>query len=484
MLSLSQFQIKTQHHFISPAFSLVLPLPGNYVLAGRNGAGKSLLLAALANNGTPMAGVRECKASIAQVSIEMQQQLIDEEKKKDSADILDVIPSPTKVSELLERSTARNEHALQHTHYSHNPIFHELVRVLRIKHLLDADFLSLSTGETRKVIIVLAWLSGASLILLDEPFEGLDAKAKQDFSQFLSSQQHASLIITANKLDDIPDRLHANLLVMKNLSVAWQSDQTLNAEEIRHELGTWFALESEDIMLPAPLSEHQHSVPQTLIKLNAGRVSYGERVIFEGVNFQLNKQEHWQISGHNGSGKTCLLQMFTGDNPHCYTNDLTMFGIQRGSGESIWDIKKHIGIMSNALHLQYKVNTSLENVILSGFYDSIGLYTKPTNAEREKAAQWLAVLGLSMYAGSPFQSLSFGDQRLALIARAMVKHPALLILDEPCNGLDEFNRVKTLKLIEKIVAQGQSTVLYVTHSQYETIAGIQHHLTMEDYHPA
>ena len=484
MLSLSQFQIKTQHHFISPAFSLTLSLPGNYLLAGRNGSGKSLLLAALANNGTPMAGVRECKVSIAQVSIEMQQQLIAEEKQKDSADILDVIATPTKVSELLEQSAINVDRPSKDTHYTKHPVYQELINVLRIAHLIDAEFLSLSTGETRKVLIVLAWLSGASLILLDEPFEGLDAKAKQDFSNFLSSQQQASLIITANKLDDIPDDFNANLLVMKDLSVAWQSDQTLTTEEIRYQLGTWFALESEDIMLPAPLSEHQHSVPETLIKLNAGRVSYWDRVIFEGVDFQLDKQEHWQISGQNGSGKTCLLQMFTGDNPHCYTNDLTMFGIQRGSGESIWDIKKHIGIMSNALHLQYKVNTSLENVILSGFYDSIGLYSKPSNTEREKAAQWLAVLGLSKYADSPFQSLSFGDQRLALIARAMVKHPALLILDEPCNGLDEFNRVKTLKLIEKIVAQGQSTVLYVTHSQHETIAGIQHHLTMEDYHPA
>ena len=173
--------------------------------------------------------------------------------------------------------------------------------------------------------------------------------------------------------------------------------------------------------------------------------------------------------------------MFTGDNSHCYTNDLTMFGIKRGTGESIWDIKKHIGIMSNSLHMQYKVNASVEHVIISGFHDSIGLYTRPTLAERNVAGQWLAVLGLQQKKNTPFQSLSFGDQRLVLIARSMVKHPALLILDEPCNGLDDFNRQKALKLIDKLAKAGTSTLLYVNHNPEECIPSIRNTLNMKDY---
>ena len=348
---------------------------------------------------------------------------------------------------------------------------------------------------------MLAWLNDAAIILLDEPFEGLDVEAIDAFSRFLVSQQQATLALTANKLADIPEGLHAQLIVMDDLAITWKSDGTLNYDDLRSELSTWFALESDDIDVPAALSasdqnrsdpnrkDQNHNkqnseldaLPHTLIQLNDGFVRFDERTVFEKLNFTLNKNDHWQITGPNGSGKTCLLQMFTGDNSHCYTNDLTMFGIKRGTGESIWDIKKHIGIMSNALHMQYKVNASVEHVIISGFHDSIGLYTRPTLAERNVAEQWLAVLGLQQKKNTPFQSLSFGDQRLVLIARSMVKHPALLILDEPCNGLDDFNRQKALKLIDKLAKAGTSTLLYVNHNPEECIPSIRNTLNMKDY---
>ena len=283
---------------------------------------------------------------------------------------------------------------------------------------------------------------------------------------------------------------------MDDLAITWKSDGALNYDDLRSELSTWFALESDDIDVPAALNandtnrkDQNHNkqnseldaLPHTLIQLNDGFVRFDERTVFEKLNFTLNKNDHWQITGPNGSGKTCLLQMFTGDNSHCYTNDLTMFGIKRGTGESIWDIKKHIGIMSNSLHMQYKVNASVEHVIISGFHDSIGLYTRPTLAERNVAGQWLAVLGLQQKKNTPFQSLSFGDQRLVLIARSMVKHPALLILDEPCNGLDDFNRQKALKLIDKLAKAGTSTLLYVNHNPEECIPSIRNTLNMKDY---
>jgi len=329
----------------------------------------------------------------------------------------------------------------------------------------------------------------------------LDVEAIDAFSRFLVSQQQAALALTANKLADIPKGLHAQLIVMDDLAITWKSDGTLNYDDLRSELSTWFALESDDIDVPAALnandtnrndpnrSDQNHnkqnselaSLPHTLIQLNDGFVRFDERTVFEKLNFTLNKNDHWQITGPNGSGKTCLLQMFTGDNSHCYTNDLTMFGIKRGTGESIWDIKKHIGIMSNSLHMQYKVNANVEHVIISGFHDSIGLYTRPTLAERNVAGQWLAVLGLQQKKNTPFQSLSFGDQRLVLIARSMVKHPALLILDEPCNGLDDFNRQKALKLIDILAKAGTSTLLYVNHNPEECIPSIRNTLNMKDY---
>jgi molybdate transport system ATP-binding protein len=474
LVSLYEYQVKLDNHFVTPPFTITFDTPGVYVLAGRNGSGKSLLLSAIAGQGKVVQGQRDCYTTIAEVSVFQQQALITQEKQKDSADILDVIAKPTSVRELFAATNCT---------FEAHPLYAELLRILRLESLLDNGFLSLSTGETRKVIIMMAWLSNASLILLDEPFEGLDAQAVDEFSQFLTRQSQASLLITANKLTDIPRKINATLLIMDQLAIKSRSNNVLSSDEIMQELSTWFALHNEDIALPAPLAESKQSLlcGEELIVLKNGFVRFDDHTVFEHLDFTLKAHQHWQIEGPNGSGKTCLLQMFTGDNAHCYTNDLTMFGIKRGTGESIWDIKKHIGIMSNALHMQYKVNASLEHVILSGFYDSIGLYSTPSAQERAAAEQWLAVLGFSEKKNAPFQSLSFGDQRLILIARSMVKHPAILILDEPCNGLDEFNRVKTRKLIEKIVNEGKSTVLYVTHSHDEKIPGIDNTLSLTKY---
>ncbi|WP_419227704.1 ATP-binding cassette domain-containing protein [Alteromonas sp. OM2203] len=495
MLYLSEFQTKLSNQYITPAFSLAISdekPPSHCLVAGRNSSGKSLLISALAGNGKVVSGSRECSSVVAEVSVFKQQAIIEEEKQKDSADILDVIAEPTQVRELFERT---NED------YQNHPYFNELAAALRIEHLLDNAFLSLSTGETRKVIIMLAWLSNAAIILLDEPFEGLDVEAISAFSRFVVSQQQASLVLTANKLADIPKNMQAQLIVMDELIITWKSEGKVNYDDLRSELSTWFALGSDDIDVPAALNAREKyddapnrndqspnelnreldALPHTLIQLKDGFVRFDDRTVFEKLNFTLNKNEHWQITGPNGSGKTCLLQMFTGDNSHCYTNNLTMFGIKRGTGESIWDIKKHIGIMSNSLHMQYKVNASVEHVIISGFHDSIGLYTRPTLAERTVAEQWLEVLGLKQKKNTPFQSLSFGDQRLVLIARSMVKHPAVLILDEPCNGLDDFNRQKVLKLIEILAKAGTSTLLYVNHNQEERIPSILNTLNMKDY---
>ena len=154
--------------------------------------------------------------------------------------------------------------------------------------------------------------------------------------------------------------------------------------------------------------------------------------------------------------------------------------MQRGSGESIWQIKQHIGYVSTALQWEYRVSTSVRNVIISGFFDSIGLYSKASDAQKAIADQWLDVLGMRAMADAPFTGLSFGEQRLVLIARAMVKHPPLLILDEPCLGLDDVNRQLVLALIERIAGGNTSTVLYVNHREQDRIRGIERHLASAD----
>jgi len=218
---------------------------------------------------------------------------------------------------------------------------------------------------------------------------------------------------------------------------------------------------------------------QPLVRLNQATIKYGDTIIVDKLDWTIERGQHWQLSGPNGSGKTGVLSLITGDHPQCYVNDIFVFGFQRGKGESIWQIKQFIGYVSTSLQWEYRVSTSCKNVIISGFYDSIGMYSKSTDNQKKIADQWLTLLGMEDRADQPFNKLSYGDQRLLLIARAMVKHPPLLILDEPCLGLDDMNRQLVLALIEKICEGKETTVLYVNHHAEDRIKGIENYLGLK-----
>ncbi|HIL83164.1 MAG TPA: ATP-binding cassette domain-containing protein, partial [Pseudomonadales bacterium] len=216
----------------------------------------------------------------------------------------------------------------------------------------------------------------------------------------------------------------------------------------------------------------------SLVRLVDARVAYTDNIVFKDLNWTIRPGEHWQVKGPNGSGKTCLLELVTGDHPQCYVNDLRLFGHKRGQGETIWQLKRHMGFVSTSLHWDYRLSVGVRNVIVSGFYDSIGLYQKATDRQLEIADSWLTMLGLQRKATVSFSSLSYGEQRVLLIARAMVKHPPLLLLDEPCLGLDDANRQLVLALTERICDEGNTTLVYVTHHQEDRIRNISNELVL------
>jgi molybdate transport system ATP-binding protein len=215
-----------------------------------------------------------------------------------------------------------------------------------------------------------------------------------------------------------------------------------------------------------------------LIVLRDGVVQYNDKPILHNLSWQVDHGQHWQITGQNGAGKSTLLSLITGDHAQGYSNDLTLFGRRRGSGETIWDIKRHIGYVSSSLHLDYRVSSSVRNVITSGFFDSIGIYQAVSDRQRFLTSQWLELLGLGGDAGeTPFHSLSWGQQRLALIARALVKHPALLILDEPLQGLDPINRQLVRRFVDILIGEGETQLLFVSHHAEDAPQCITHRLS-------
>ena len=450
------------------------------VIVGANGSGKSALAALLAGQGQLQQGQLKVCEQVAWVSVAQQQALIEAEKQKDCADLLDIIAVPSTVQEILLDGLT--------TEQVDQGLLARLCQIFKLNSMLQRPFRALSTGETRKLLLARALLQQPQLLILDEPWDGLDQQACAEFSQLLAElSNQLTLLLVINRLSEVPDYCQ-QIIQLADGSIQWQQAIDGNLTEVLAHLRQLQHMQQNELSLPA--RDQDKFAPQPLdpkaplVKLAQAKVAYPDKVVFAQLDWCIQAGQHWQVSGPNGSGKTCLLNLITGDHPQCYVNDIQVFGFQRGSGESIWQIKQYIGYMSNGLHLDYRVNCSLLQVILSGFYDSIGLYQTPTLNQRQLALQWLQLMALEHHKDTPFQHLSFGDQRMALIARAMVKHPALLILDEPCNGLDDLNRLKVLALIELLAREGNTTLLYVNHHSEDVIPSIRQQLCMADYQVA
>jgi len=467
-IKLQNLTVQFEKHFQLKDIDWVIEPNQRWTVCGGNGSGKSALGAVFMREGEVVSGeLAGLPGRIAIVSFEAQAALIEAERKKDDADILDVISAGTPVQEMLDENCENV--ALQQ----------ELIEAFNFGPLLNQGFRKLSSGESRKLMLIKALSQDVDLLILDEPFEGLDAASCVYLQDLLIRiAQSTQTIFILNRFDEIqPFITHVAYMEEGRLThqVARSDDEALiGLSQLLH-------LKTTDLKIPDTEIDHQAPALQPdnpLVRIQKGHVGYGDTIIFKDLDWIIERGQHWQVTGPNGSGKTCLLNLITGDHPQCYINDIFVFGMQRGNGESIWDIKQYLGYVSSALQWEYNVSVSVKNAIVSGFFDSIGIYQKYSDQQSEIADQWLSLLAMQDRANQPFSQLSFGDQRLILIARAMVKHPTLLILDEPCLGLDELNRQLVLALIEKICLGSETTVLYVNHRTKDSIPGIQNHLEM------
>lgn len=467
-ITLSNLSVQFDPHFCLKAVDWEISSDQHWAVVGANGSGKSALAAVLTGAGDIVEGeISGLPRQVAIASFEAQAELIEAELKKDDADLLDVVAVGTPVRDLLNQTCS--DQALQQ----------RLIGAFNFEGLLDRGFRKLSSGESRKLMLIRALTSQAQLLILDEPFEGLDAGSCLYLEQLLKEiARHTPIVMVLNRLDEMPDFI-THTAYTNHAQLELKIDRC--DEEAFNNLTQLMHLKTTDLTVPSGVDSHQpssHDSNQPLVRMRKARVAYGDNVIFSDLDWTIEPGQHWQVTGPNGSGKTCLLNLITGDHPQCYVNDIFVFGMQRGQGESIWQIKQHLGYVSSALQWEYRVTVSLRNAIISGFYDSIGIYQQYTDEQKNIANQWLELLGMKDRADEPFNQLSFGDQRLILIARAMVKHPPLLILDEPCLGLDDLNRQLVLALIEKICANSETTVLYVNHRTEDNIQGIKQHLAM------
>jgi molybdate transport system ATP-binding protein len=465
-----------------------------WVITGSNGSGKSAIAQALAG-GLPVTSrgaslgannVLPVPETVALISFERQRDVVFDERYHDDSEFVDggVDPGTAALDFILGRS--RGAAAIEPP-----ARLSDLVQRLGIEPLLGRGLKYLSTGEIRKVLLCRELLREPALLIFDEPYEGLDTTTRAVLADEIERLVAASLATGSAKSDKPPSQVlvitdryervapgTTHVLYLEDRRVLFAGTRAaFEAQGIPEDLKRLGASDTATLKQAIAGTLEDHARPcdaqdGLLLQMRNVTVTYGGRNVLSGLNLSMKPGAHTLVRGPNGCGKTTLLNLINGDNPQVYANDVTVCGFKRGSGESIWDIKAKLGQVSYALHVEYayRCYANLLETVLSGFYDSIGLYQEPGYAEIRTAKRWLDVVGLRGKAAEPFTNLSYGEQRIALILRAVIKQPRLLILDEPCHGLDPRHRSEVLTITDYIGRNTDSTLLYVTHDPEEQLA--------------
>ena len=356
----------------------------------------------------------------------------------------DIDPETPTVGQLLEKrkreSTAWSADGTA-TSAANEEWIDQLYDLFSMRQLLDKYVILLSSGELRKFQLIKTLISHPTTLILDNPYIGLDAEARNQLNTLfpmLAHQQGIRLYLLLSRSADMPSF----------------ADEVINTENLEGN-------------------------PQLVIDMKDVNIRYGERTILRDLDWQVREGERWALLGENGSGKSTLLSLICADNPQSYACDITLFGQQRGTGESIWEIKKRIGYVSPEMHRSYLRSIPALLVVASGLKDTVGLYVRPTEAERQQCLWWMRLFDVEALADRPFTQLSSGEQRLVLVVRAFVKDPELLILDEPLHGLDDHNRFLVRQQIEAFCARRSKTLIMVTHYEEELPQCITHRLYLK-----
>ncbi|HLO82847.1 MAG TPA: ATP-binding cassette domain-containing protein [Chitinophagaceae bacterium] len=352
----------------------------------------------------------------------------------------------------------------------------EVLERFGVAHIIHSPLIQLSNGEHKRFQIAKAILLHSDWLLLDNPYTGLDVSARKMLNSSLDNLvQHGTHILLVTGPSDIPSMVsHVGILKDGKL----EDMLTPAAFRNRH---AHFKPESSLDKTALDKIEPAYTYPDfnVAVKMVNTNIIYNNRKILDNINWEVKKGEHWNLAGHNGSGKSTLLSLINGDNPQAFANEIYLFDRRKGTGESIWDIKRKTGFVSPELHHYFESGTNCFDLVASGLFDTMGLFRKLNAVQEKITGQWMELLDVKRFSTRLFSTLSDGEQRRVLLTRALVKNPPLLLLDEPCQGLDETATLQFTALINEICLHMSKTLIYVSHYEAELPSCITSRLILE-----
>ncbi len=482
VIRLENVTLRVRDIFLLPNTSWYINKGQHWAILGPNGAGKTSLVKALTGDVPVVKGTispsldQETAKRTAYVSFEQHQRLIvREEIREEFRSFSGNLNRITTVHEIL--SEAIGQPGVEPADVK------RVVDRLKIEYLLGRGIRVLSTGEMRKVQIARMLLNAPEIMILDEPFDGLDEASRHDLAQIiddLMDDTRTVILVTHRQREILPNISHVLAIRAGQIIYQGQRNDVMTPSQMEYLYNADFAAFTSIPILEKGLTKPvAATLPETLVAMENVTVKYDRTIALDNISWAMRSGQNWVILGPNGSGKTTLLNLITADNLQAYANKIYLFGKRRGSGESIWDIKERIGMMSSEFQIRYRRSITAFEVVLSGFFDSVGLYRNASLQQRRTADRWMAVLGIADRSDKTFNQLSYGEQRMVLLVRSMVKMPRLLILDEPCQGLDRSNRRRILDAIDVIGRHGGTNIIYVTHYRDEIPACMTHMLQFD-----
>ncbi|MBB5638610.1 molybdate transport system ATP-binding protein [Pedobacter cryoconitis] len=469
IVHITNLDLKYQHRLIFQDLNWTINRHENWLLRGISGSGKTSLAKAIAGLVRFQGNIElnfDSQSSLAPIvyyvanwyqfkDLEGQSNFYYQQRYNKQS-------TETTATVRFELETYGQKHQLQFSEVE------KLLAALGFADLIDSTLIQLSSGEHKKLQLVSALWLKPQLLIIDQPYNGLDKLSRQNLNRLFEEITAAgtTLILISND-KELPAAIHRFAEVRDGKLTEVSADE--------------YTLESETESKPIPefLSEAPVSSTGSIIKMAGVNISYGEKQVLKNINWEVKSGEKWLLQGPNGSGKSTLLSLITGDHPQAYANDLHLFGNKRGSGESIWDIKKRIGLISPELHWYFDPLATVKQSILSGFFDSSGLFREPDYTRKTQAAELISYFGLTEYQDNLLNQLPLGKQRLAFLARTIIKNPELLILDEPCQGLDQQQTQYFNKLVDELCKNG-TTLIYVGHFESQLPACIEKRILLEN----